>query len=116
MHTVHERALEGETLKFTLEHAHLKGIIECGRRKKILKCQLSSLLNKYFIEPPDFASSLVRTSFLGWIINNLCHSSTNSLEYTNSLLDLGFLKYGPNLRSTLELIVQKSQVFPQIIC
>ena len=35
---------------------------------------------------------------------------------TYSVLDLGFLKYGPNLRSTLELIVQKSQVFPQIIC
>ena len=70
----------------------------------------------FYFEPPDFASSLVRTSFLGWIINNLCHSSTNSPEYTNSVFDLGFLKYEPKLISTLELIVQKSQVFPQIIC
>ena len=112
MYTVHERALEGETLKFTLEHAYLKGIIEYGRRKKILNCLGQTNI---LFEPPDFASSLVRTSFLGWIIKSLCHSSTNSPEYTNSVLDLGFLKYGPNLRSTLELIVQKSQVFPQII-
>ena len=41
MHNVHERALEGETLKFALEHAHLKGIIECVNYR--------FLLNKYFI-------------------------------------------------------------------